>query len=134
MHTKLPNLSVFFVVYNEEQHIDPLTVYAFNVLSRVADCFEIIFVNDGSVDETDGKIRSWVKKYPGLVCHVSHPTRQGLGVALRSGFSAARFDPVFFTHRDLQFDLSAVNVLLSIGAVDLTPEPALSESRFLSFV
>ena len=66
-----------------------------------------IFVcDDGSHDST-----SEIAKGLGAVV-VKHKRNKGYGAALRSGFSAAENDYIFFSDSDGQFDLEEITLLL----------------------
>lgn len=104
MTNKLASLSIFFPAHNEEANINHLLEETFRVIPQLAHQFEIIVVNDGSLDETAKIVKTWQKKHRNLKL-VNHPQNQGYGAALKSGFRAARFEWIFFTDADLQFDL-----------------------------
>jgi len=108
---KLDELSVFFPAYNEAENIEPLIKNALNIIPQFAQKFELIVVNDGSVDQTKSKVLALAKIYP-QVRLVNHSTNLGYGAALKSGFKAARYDWVFFTDADLQFDLQELTNFL----------------------
>jgi len=65
--------------------------------------FEIVVVDDGSVDNTGAQARS--ANGDGLLVRVvAHDSNRGYGAALRTGFSAARHDAVWLMDSDAQFD------------------------------
>jgi glycosyltransferase involved in cell wall biosynthesis len=110
----LPNLSFFFPVYNEAGNIEKMINNAKNILPQVAEKYEIIIVNDGSKDDS-AKIAdrlSWQSN--GLIRVVHHPQNKGYGMALRSGFSNAKYDYIFYTDGDCQFDLNEMHKLLPL--------------------
>ncbi|MBI4140283.1 glycosyltransferase, partial [Candidatus Woesearchaeota archaeon] len=49
---KQPDLSIVIPVYNEEKNIQPLYAQLHNVLYTLPHMIEIIFVDDGSRDNT----------------------------------------------------------------------------------
>ena len=57
------NLSIIFPIYNEQNRIEKsfLDIEKFIETNTIFD-LEIIFVNDGSIDETDYKIKDFIKK------------------------------------------------------------------------
>lgn len=95
-------LSLIFPAHNEA---DTIT----NVLSGFAEYFqaqridhEIIVINDGSKDLTSQKVRTFASDHP-FIRLIEHQANQGYGAALRSGFSAATGDYIFFSDSDGQF-------------------------------
>src|SRR5690606_15781 len=67
------------------------------------DDFEIIVVNDGSADYTSLVLEETAKRYPEMRV-VTHESNRGYGAALRSGFSAAAKEWVFYTDGDSQYN------------------------------
>jgi glycosyltransferase involved in cell wall biosynthesis len=106
--SRVPRLSFFFPAHNEEANIAGLVAEALDTLPTIADTFEIIAVNDGSRDRTRALADELTAANPGVVRAVHHPTNLGYGAALRSGFSAARFELVAFTDGDRQFRVEDV--------------------------
>ena len=100
---RLPELSYFFPAHNEEGNVEALVRDALEALPALAERFEIIVVDDGSRDRTGQLADALADAHPEVVRVVHHPTNQGYGAALRSGFRAARFDWVGFTDGDRQF-------------------------------
>jgi len=104
-------LSVIFPAYNEEQNIGRAVDSALQVLEKISDNYEVIVVNDGSRDSTE-KIVQQIYGHKDLVRLISHRRNIGYGGSLRSGLEAARYDLIFFTDADLQFDLKEILGLL----------------------
>ena len=52
MTKKLPELSIFFPFWNEQDNIEQVVRDAIPVAAKVADKWEIIMVDDGSADKT----------------------------------------------------------------------------------
>jgi glycosyltransferase involved in cell wall biosynthesis len=111
-------LSYFFPAHNEEANLAALVAEALESLPALARVFEIVVVDDGSRDETPAIADRLAAEHPDLVRVVHHPTNLGYGVALRSGFRAARYDLVAFTDGDRQFkvaDLGRLTARLTQG-------------------
>ncbi len=113
MPTQLPALSVFFPCHNEVGNLERLVASAREVLPRFAQEWEVIIVDDGSSDGT-GPFADRLAASEPHVRVVHHPQNRGYGGALQSGFAAARYDYVFFTDGDGQFDLGEIALLLPL--------------------
>jgi glycosyltransferase involved in cell wall biosynthesis len=112
-----PGISVFFPAYNDAATIGALVTEALNVLPALTDDFEVIVVDDGSTDETRAQLDALAKSHREVrVIHHSH--NEGYGAALRSGFSSAQKDLIFYTDGDGQYDVRELAILYPL----LTPE------------
>ena len=108
-----PSISVFFPCYNDGKTIGDLVVEAERQLQQLADDYEVIVVNDGSSDESADVLRTLAARMPRLRV-ITHERNRGYGAALRSGFSAATKELVFYTDGDGQYDVSELPVLLML--------------------
>ena len=104
LNNKLKSISIFYPCFNEEKNIPIFVNQALKVLPQIALRYEIIIVNDGSRDNTL-KVAQKIAADNSVVKIVNHKQNRGYGAALKSGFKASKFDWVFFTDGDLQFDL-----------------------------
>lgn len=104
-------LSIFFPAHNEVDNIGRVVEKARAVAAEVAEEYEVIVVNDGSKDGTRELADDLAAKYP-EVRAVHHDVNRGYGGALKSGFQAARYEYIFFSDGDGQFDLSEIQLLL----------------------
>ena len=105
------SISVFFPCYNEQGNVTRVVGNALKVLDGLRADYEIIVVDDGSVDET-GRIADALAAQHDRVRVIHHPQNRGYGAALQSGFHAAAKDLVFYTDGDGQFDLAEMPPLL----------------------
>jgi len=101
------SLSVVLPAHNEEANITETVSQAISVLQQWVQEFEIVVVNDGSIDET-GFLLASLQQQDARVRVVTHPVNQGYGAALVSGFEAAEKELVFFMDSDGQFDISDI--------------------------
>lgn len=101
---KLPALSLFYPAYNEAGNIAEAIKQALIILPLVSEKFEIIVIDDGSTDATFQIAQRLSFKYPQV--KVVTQSNQGYGGALKTGFAQAKYDWIFFTDSDLQFDLA----------------------------
>ncbi len=100
---KLPSLSIFFPAYNDGGTIASMVVTARYAARQVTDDYEIIVVDDGSRDHTRLVLDELDCIYPELRV-ICHPQNQGYGGALRTGFTAARKEWLFYTDGDAQYN------------------------------
>ena len=105
------SLSIFFPCYNEEGNIEKLINKSLAVAGAIGVDYEIIIVNDGSIDKTGEIAERLAVENPGVRV-VHHKKNSGYGAALQSGFRAARKDYVFYTDGDGQFDIADMPALL----------------------
>src|SRR4030095_4436402 len=105
------SLSVILPAFNEEANIRAVVEDAYRNIPKFASIFEIIVVNDGSKDRT-GEICDRLTEEFSDVRVVHHVRNRGYGAALKSGIERARYDLIFFTDADGQFDLKDVAALL----------------------
>lgn len=114
-------ISTFFPAYNDAGTIASLVIAAVRTLERVADEYEVIVVDDGSRDATPEMIDELCRLYPGKVRTIRHPANRGYGGALRSGIAAARYDWIFYTDGDGQYDPHELELLVrkASDAVDV---------------
>lgn len=117
---RLSSLSVFFPCHNEVENIERVVARALEVLPEVADEFELIIVNDGSDDGTR-ELADELAQTHAQVRAAHHEKNRGYGGALQSGFAASRYDYIFLTDGDGQFDIGEITKL-----IDLLPEADMS--------
>lgn len=108
-----PGLSIVLPAYNEEENIATAVSRCFTVLEQLGMPHEVIVVNDGSADSTPAICKKLSQENLRLRV-VDFERNKGYGVALRTGFLAARFRNVFYTDSDNQFDVSELKYLLPI--------------------
>ncbi|MCI0663539.1 MAG: glycosyltransferase family 2 protein [Acidobacteria bacterium] len=104
-------VSVFFPAYNDQYAIVEIVEKTLAFLPTLTGDFEIIIVNDGSSDGTAGVVDQLAAQYP-PVRVIHHKHNRGYGGALKSGFSHAVKELVFYTDGDGQYDVHELGKLL----------------------
>ena len=97
---KLEPISVIICAWNEE---DNLKKHLQNILEQDYPEFEVIVVNDHSLDETDLLLQSWQVKYAHLrVINLSRENAKirGKKFAISMGIKGAKYDNLVFTDAD----------------------------------
>ncbi len=107
-------LSVFFPAYYDEENIPKVTESALRVIHELGiRTYEIVIVEDGSPDRTGEVADALAAKHPNVrVIH--HERNRGYGAALKTGFESARYDWVFYTDGDNQFDLDELKKFVAL--------------------
>ena len=107
----LHSLSIIFPAYNDGGTIPSMVLTAQIAARTITDDYEIIVVNDGSQDHTALVLAELEKQIPCLrVIH--HPKNKGYGAALRTGFSAATKEWIFYTDGDAQYNPLEMSLLV----------------------
>jgi undecaprenyl-phosphate 4-deoxy-4-formamido-L-arabinose transferase len=94
-------VSVVVPVYNSEASLGELIARLAPVLAQCCDAYEVILVNDGSVDRSWELICQLLPRYP-WVCAINLMRNYGQHNALLCGIRAARHDIVVTMDDDLQ--------------------------------
>lgn len=100
-------VSLFFPLHNERDNIRPLVSGAMRVLGPTVRTFEILLIDDGSTDGT-GAIADELAAADPRIRVIHHGKSRGYGGALRTGFSAAKYETIVFADADLQFDMHEI--------------------------
>jgi glycosyltransferase involved in cell wall biosynthesis len=113
-------LSVVLPAYNEEENIKEAVEHVERAVQDMPfSDYEIIVVDDGSADGT-GAVLDSMKESMKRLRVIHHGTNKGYGAALRTGFTSATGDLIFYTDSDLQFDVRELkNFLPAIDDYDI---------------
>ncbi|MEI7640074.1 MAG: glycosyltransferase family 2 protein [bacterium] len=107
-------ISAFFPAYNEALNVGELTKKTSKVLAGICEDYEVIVVNDGSKDNTI-EVVSAIAKEDSHVKLITHEVNKGYGGAVKTGLYSAKFEWVFFTDGDGQFDVGEIPVLVELS-------------------
>jgi len=103
-----PELSLILPAYNEEGAIESALGQLDRVVSGMGLQYEIVVVDDGSVDGTRMRATSYASKN-GHVRVVGYDENVGKGYALRKGFMNALGDAIILVDSDLEIDFKCVS-------------------------
>ncbi len=109
MNHKNKNISIIIPCYNEESNIEPLYKNIVEVLPNMS--LEIIFVDDGSSDQSLLKIKQLSKKTEG-VKYISFSRNFGHQKALMAGLYHATGDAVVSMDADMQHPAEVIPELI----------------------
>jgi glycosyltransferase involved in cell wall biosynthesis len=123
------SISAFFPAYNDVGSIGKIIHTMAWLLPKLTESYEVVVVNDGSVDGTGDLLRVLAREYPFLKV-INHEVNRGYGAALITGFANCTKDLVFYTDGDGQYDVEELPLLLNaIGEnVDLVNGYKISRS------
>ncbi len=95
------HVSVIIPVYNEEGNVDELVSRLETILSKQKKSYEILFVDDGSTDDTFNKLQNWKKRFRALKI-IKMRKNFGQTNAISTGFEIAKGDIIVVMDGDLQ--------------------------------
>jgi glycosyltransferase involved in cell wall biosynthesis len=100
--TGAPRVSVLVPAKDEAENLPEFMRQAAETFSRTPGVYEVVVVDDGSVDDTPAVLARLEREYP-FLRSVRHRSRRGIADALRTGYVHARGDVLVFYPADLQF-------------------------------
>ncbi len=103
----IPELSAVMPAYNEEAVLPLAVREAAEALDELCERWELIVVDDGSTDRTPEILAGFTAREPRIRVVTQRPN-QGYTKALIRGFGEARYEAVFYTDADAQFDLREI--------------------------
>ena len=116
---RLPNLSVVIPVFNEEDNVGPLTTELMAVLQGLNKTFEVIYIDDGSTDNSYALLKDMQKSLASIRI-IKFKKNCGQTAAFDAGISAARGEVIVTMDADLQNDPHDIPKLLEkIGDADV---------------
>ena len=107
-------LTLVIPCFNEARRLDPSAFSAFLAREPLA---SLLFVDDGSVDDTRARLTPLAQEFPARVTVLTLPTNRGKAEAVRAGMIAARATDasvIGFWDADLATPLDAVADLLEV--------------------
>ena len=104
------SISLVFPAYNEQDNLVKLVTDADTAAQSVSDDYEIVVVDDGSKDNTPKILKELQQQFPNLVVY-THSPNKGYTAALRTGFTRAKKDIIFYSDADNQFDMNEIGLL-----------------------
>jgi cellulose synthase/poly-beta-1,6-N-acetylglucosamine synthase-like glycosyltransferase len=109
---KYSNISIIIPTYNEENNIYPMVTRINKIMKTAGIVYEIIYVDDHSLDSTREKIEQLQNKYP-ISLHLKKG-KKGKAYSLIEGFNYARYNIIGMIDADLQYPPEAMIKMLKL--------------------
>jgi glycosyltransferase involved in cell wall biosynthesis len=106
-----PEISIIIPVFNEEKNIEPLFNKIKYSLDEIGRQYEILFINDGSTDKTEGEIKKLAASNKIVKC-ISFRSNFQKAAAYSAGFEYSNGKIVITMDGDLQDDPSEIKKFL----------------------
>jgi dolichol-phosphate mannosyltransferase len=118
------DLSIIVPCYNEVENVSKIQEEFLPVVIELANArsVEVVFVDDGSTDDTWQTLNDTfgnMDGFPAVVKFERHKVNRGLGAALRTGFAAAHGQVIVTTDSDGTYKFSEIPALLSYLSQDV---------------
>jgi len=105
-------VSVIVPLFNEEKNLRLLFEKIYSVLSKQVWDYEVIFINDGSTDDSASAIDSLENDYPDLVRSIHLLRNYGQTAAMSAGIDESKYDIIVPIDADLQNDPADIPALV----------------------
>jgi len=112
---KAESITIMFPFLNDWGTVGSLIALAVETVKKYTGNWEVVIVNDGSMQSNREALEMIVKllnENGRRIKIVTHEKNRGYGGALRSGFTAATKDLIFYTDCDAQYDPRELTKLL----------------------
>jgi glycosyltransferase involved in cell wall biosynthesis len=110
--TSSPRISVLVPAKDEAENLPLFMEQAEKVFAAQSVGYEVVVVDDGSVDDTWKVLQKLQGEYP-FLRSAQHRSRRGIADALRTGFLNARGDILVFYPADLQYKPADIPALVA---------------------
>ncbi len=97
-----PYISVVIPIYNEEEVLNSLIARLFPVLEQTEKAYEVIFINDGSKDQSAQMLAELFAQRPEHVRIIEFNRNFGQHMAIMAGFEHVRGEVIITMDADLQ--------------------------------
>jgi len=108
-----PVVSIVIPVYNEEAVLPALFARLYPAMDALGQSYEVLFVNDGSVDRSAGLLREQFQKRPDVTRVILFNGNFGQHMAIMAGFEHVRGQRIVTLDADLQNPPEEIGNLLA---------------------
>jgi dolichyl-phosphate beta-glucosyltransferase len=107
-------VSIVIPCYNEAHRLQPGATAAVQRMAQLLPApFEVVWVNDGSTDETQSLLQALQAQFPRMVMQfIGYASNRGKGHAVRRGVLAARGEKILVMDADFAIDLGDMDGFL----------------------
>ncbi len=102
------DITILAPAYNEEAIIGKFINQIASVLEKNYKTWEVLIVNDGSTDQTEERVKSFMDIYPEHIRCITHPVNLGLGAGLETGFENAKGNIIVTMDADCTQDANLI--------------------------
>ena len=113
-----PSVSIFYPCYNDWGSMGSMVLLTIQTAEELGLDYDLTIVDDGSALHTADLLRALEHQFPDVRI-LRHEKNRGYGGALRSGFSAATKEWIFYTDGDAQYDVRELALLLENAGPDV---------------
>jgi glycosyltransferase involved in cell wall biosynthesis len=107
------NLSIVIPVYNEHANLPMLFEAIYNTMKNINQSWEVVFVDDGSADNSLEILQSYAQKDPEHIRVVSFRRNFGQTAAIAAGIDYSVGDIIVLLDADMQNDPADIPLLLA---------------------
>jgi len=111
--SEAPSLSVILLMYNEAPAIVATLIETLEFLNSCAVDFEILVVDDGSIDDGPRLARQFAAGHPDIRV-ISHQKNLGMGAGMTTGIANARMEYLVFNAVDGQIPACEIGRMLPL--------------------
>jgi glycosyltransferase involved in cell wall biosynthesis len=108
------HVSLFFPVFNDEATVRTVAEQGIALLRGYATNFEIIIVDDGSLDRSGEIADELARELPDVIRVIHHGQNRGYGAALKTGIAACRYEWICMVDGDNEYAVSDLRKMLEI--------------------
>ena len=112
------SISAFFPIYNDWGTVGSMVASVVSTLKSICSRYEVILVDDGSDVLTKRMLADVIRHYENVRV-AEHGKNGGYGAALRTGFKEAKYDLIFYTDGDAQYDPQELALLFPLMTDDV---------------
>ena len=104
-------ITIIIPVFNEENNLLEFNMRLISTLEKIDEQWEVIYIDDGSIDNSYNKLLSIAKEYP-VVRALRFNKNYGQTFAFRAGLDYSKGNIIVFIDSDLQNDPADISLLL----------------------
>jgi len=112
------SVSIFYPCYNDWGTMGSMVLLTIQTAERLRLDYDLTIVDDGSKDHTQALLDQIGQTFKNVKI-IRHDKNRGYGGALRTGFTSAQKEWIFYTDGDAQYDVRELEILLDKAGPDV---------------